>query len=727
MTTTPDRPAPPDDRASAHAVQQLTEHDPAQIGPYRLLGLLGGGGMGQVYLAAGGSRLIAVKVVHPGLAHDRQFRVRFAREVEAGRRLRGPGIAAVVDADPEAPLPWLATEYVRGVPLDHAVRLGGPLPLAAVRLLAAGLAHALALVHAAGLVHRDVKPPNVLLAADRPYLIDFGIAQALDDTQLSATGAVIGTPTFMSPEQAQGFPAGTESDVFSLGAVLAYAGLGRGPFGDADPMVLLRRIVDDPPDLRGLDGPLGRLVAACLAKQPADRPAAADLGASLEPARDVPGPGWLPTPVAALVPPTPDVPALRAAADTVVRAGQDTVLGSATPAFASTVMPIGRHPVRRRALLAGAAAAVGLTAVGGLATLLPRMSRAAPTAAAPAAPVAAPAPPSPGAATLLWTAPGPPHPTVIRVAGDTVYVGGSGIVAALDRRSGAERWRHEEPDPGDNIPWEWVDIAVADGTVAVTTRGVTNAFDEDTGRRRWRAETGSGGGIRVAVGRGTVFTAVDELVALDAATGDRRWSRALARAAYAPTIDGDQVLVSSNVSVEALDAATGAVRWTRAEEGGPIALSASDGTVFLAPALGNVVALDSTTGAERWVEGIGEGGAAPSRPALVDGSVVVLGRDEQLHALATDSGQPRWTAAVPGSGSTGGKLSATGAFAADPTAGLVCSGSTSHGVYALDSGSGETRWVHSWSADDNPLQALAASDGTVFAVADGRVLALGPA
>ncbi|MFJ1704758.1 serine/threonine-protein kinase [Kitasatospora sp. NPDC088346] len=256
-------------------MEALVAGDPQQIGDYRLLRRLGAGGMGRVYLGrTAGGRTVAVKVVHGEYAADPEFRSRFRQEVEAARRVGGRWTAPVLDADTEGAHPWVATGYVAGPALGAAVREFGPLPAGAVRTLGAGLADALAAVHALGLVHRDVKPSNVLLALDGPQLIDFGIARALDAaTVLTRSGFVVGSPGFMSPEQAQGRTPGPAGDVFSLGAVLAYAATGTAPFGEGlSAAALIYRVVHEPPELGALDGDLRELVAACLAKDPADRP-----------------------------------------------------------------------------------------------------------------------------------------------------------------------------------------------------------------------------------------------------------------------------------------------------------------------------------------------------------------------------------------------------------------------------------------------------------------------
>ena len=198
--------------------QQLQPRDPRNVGPYWLLGRLGSGGMGQVFLGRSpGGRLVAVKVVRAELAEQAEFRHRFAREVAAAQKVSGLFTAPVVDADIDAPVPWLATAYVPGLSLAEAITRHGPLPATSVLALAAGLAEGLGAIHAVGIVHRDLKPPNVLLADDGPRVIDFGISRAAEASVLTGTGVVFGSPSFMSPEQARGHRVGPPSDVFSLG------------------------------------------------------------------------------------------------------------------------------------------------------------------------------------------------------------------------------------------------------------------------------------------------------------------------------------------------------------------------------------------------------------------------------------------------------------------------------------------------------------------------------
>ncbi|MFE1510707.1 protein kinase [Streptomyces sp. NPDC058726] len=283
-------------------MRPLDVDEPTVVGPYRLLGRLGSGGMGRVYLGrSAGGRTVAVKIVHPHFALDEEFRARFRREVDAARRVGGAWTASVLDADPEARVPWVATAYAAGPSLAAAVTDSGPLPAHTVRTLGAGLAEALTAVHELGLVHRDVKPSNVLLTLDGPLLIDFGITRAMDGTaSLTSTGVSIGSPGYMSPEQILGKGVTGAADVFSLGAVLAYAATGRPPFPGDSSAALLYRVVHEPPELAEWDGEVRELTEACLDKDPSARPTPADVVRRLAPeggaARLVAG-GWLPGPL----------------------------------------------------------------------------------------------------------------------------------------------------------------------------------------------------------------------------------------------------------------------------------------------------------------------------------------------------------------------------------------------------------------------------------------------
>ncbi|WP_243741219.1 serine/threonine-protein kinase [Streptomyces sp. 8K308] len=277
-------------------MEQLTPEDPDRIGPYRLLGRLGEGGMGTVYLGRSDrGRTVAVKTILTTLARDPEFRRRFAREIAAARRVGGEWTAPVLDADTEAEHPWVATAFIAGPSLLQVVSEHGTLPAPSALLLAGGMARALGAVHAAGVLHRDLKPSNVLLTFDGPRVIDFGIARALDPApgdRITRTGTVVGSPGFMSPEQVDGGRLTPASDVFGLGSLLTYAVTGRTPFGalDTSPHLLTYRIAHQPPELDGVPEELRELIGGCLAKDPTLRtPLAQLLG---HPAPD--GRPWLP-------------------------------------------------------------------------------------------------------------------------------------------------------------------------------------------------------------------------------------------------------------------------------------------------------------------------------------------------------------------------------------------------------------------------------------------------
>ncbi|MGC5563284.1 bifunctional serine/threonine-protein kinase/ABC transporter substrate-binding protein [Streptomyces sp. FR-108] len=376
-------------------MRPLRPGDPPSVGGHRLLGRLGAGGMGVVYLArSAGGTLVALKVIRAEYAADHDFRTRFRREAEAAGGLTGRWLVPVTAAEPAAREPWLATAFVPGPSLAEAVALHGPLPDRTVRVLGARLAEALTEVHAAGLVHRDVKPGNVLLALDGPRLIDFGIARSAGATALTASDVVIGSPGYLSPEQARvrtgGGGVGPPSDVFSLGCVLAYAATGRRPFGTGTVAAVIFRTVHEEPDLDAVPWTLVPLLAACLAKDPAARPTAREVRAALTDGDALtdeggltdaggPAPDWLPPSLPRLIAERssaalslPDPSPGPGAGPGPVRgpgAGPDPCLGRGP---VTLVQPDGvpepARPAlsRRRVLALGSAAGVVLTG-GGLA------------------------------------------------------------------------------------------------------------------------------------------------------------------------------------------------------------------------------------------------------------------------------------------------------------------------------------------------------------------------
>jgi hypothetical protein len=341
------------------ALAPLRRWDPERIGPYVLLGRLGAGAMGQVFLGRStAGRLVAVKTIKIEFAEEAGFRARFAHEVAAARRVSGVFTAAVVAADADADVPWLATAYVPAPSLTELVRTCGPLPVPATRWLAAGCAEALESIHTAGLVHRDLKPSNVLVSPDGPMVIDFGVARAAERIQLTVTRGAVGTPAYMAPEQARDTrQASAASDMFSLGATLLYAATGHAPYQGETVMDVLVRLATEPPDLAGLPGELTDLVTSCLERSPRKRPTSAGLLSQLGPF--VAGPAaqnghhaYLTAPAMALIGGYQHGPQLAAqapAGDATEGGTEGGGGGGGDATFGSrTALPAPRGPVLRR-------------------------------------------------------------------------------------------------------------------------------------------------------------------------------------------------------------------------------------------------------------------------------------------------------------------------------------------------------------------------------------------
>ncbi|MGD3112704.1 protein kinase domain-containing protein [Streptomyces sp. YGL11-2] len=460
----------------------LTPDDPERVGRFRLLGVLGAGGMGRVYLGWSDGRLTAVKVIRPELADSPQFRRRFGHELEAVRRLNTGSTARLIDAEADATRPWMATEYVPGIPLDDAVGPQGSLPRAAVWRLAFGAANALQAIHQAGIIHRDLKPSNVILASDGPKVIDFGVAHASDLSQVTVTGQHVGTPSYMAPEQATTGVVGAASDVFALGGLLMFAATGRPPFGGGSPTEVLYRVVHQPPDLTGLrdyDPELHDLVSRCLHKDPEQRPTAAAVAAAVRDGHTVPH--W-PEPLRNLIEPRTAMAARTSLVEPGSSTGPVTAAGGTTGGLPrrEAAAPTGR---RRGKVFLAAALAVVLVAAGGVAaTLLTRHQGTDRTASAAshATPSTSPkrsvsasasagvtsAKPTPGPSTSPSASdhpprnPGgtvtPPGAPGARTPGPGTSGGGNGgtvpqpapSVTVTTPAPNCGEWKHQDPHPG---------------------------------------------------------------------------------------------------------------------------------------------------------------------------------------------------------------------------------------------------------------------------------------
>ncbi|UUU35800.1 serine/threonine-protein kinase [Streptomyces sp. CA-210063] len=654
----------------------LLKDDPTEVGGYRLDGRLGAGGMGVVYLARSPrGRTVALKVVRREWAEDREFRSRFELEVAAARMVHSRFTAPVVDADPHAPEPWMATLYVPGESLAERVDRQGPLGNDELLRLARALAVALHDIHRAGVVHRDLKPGNVLLTSDGPRVIDFGIARALDGHPLTETGQVVGTPAFMAPEQfLSGKDAGPAADVFALGCVLAFAATGRSPFGADSPFAAAYQVVHEEPDLADVPDGIRAVVADCLAKNPADRIGVGEILAALGAA---------------------STPSPRAAAWTaVVRAACAGVLRRATrpvPAWVAGVTAL-------------AVAATGGTIV--VADGMPASWLSSQTAGTERA-YSAPAGWRPWETKIRHDLgasedcmPGP----------DAIYCEvGDRTLLRLDADDGSISWRHAIPvhesgedTDGDGRPDAHVYraavelLGISDDTLLFTQHDGDykrlRAVDTRTGETLWtRTFKEVVREIRLS---GSMFFLVFQrrVEAVDLATRTVRWSRTFPRLPYLfATAHGLYLTTAegSRTTVTALDRNTGRSQWSTTADGelryqastpdalyfkvplgGPeggalvrldtrtrevtIALPpdptarnqlthravAQDGIVCLAHHNGTVTVIDDKTGAKQWRTSIGVRVSAP--PTIVGRHIYLAAGDVSVVALDARTGEQLW-------------------------------------------------------------------------------------
>jgi outer membrane protein assembly factor BamB/tRNA A-37 threonylcarbamoyl transferase component Bud32 len=736
-------------------MEQLTQHDPRRIGPFEVLGRLGAGGMGLVYLARSASgRRVAIKTVRTELAEDQLFRVRFTREVEAARAVSGFYTAAVVDADPRAAVPWLATAYVPAPSLEEIVNECGPMPAQAVRWLAAGVAEALQSIHGAGLVHRDLKPSNVLVVEDGPRVIDFGIASGVSNTRLTMTNVAVGTPAYMSPEQARDSRSVTgASDVFSLGSTLVFAATGHAPFHGANPVETVFMLLREGPDLKGLPDELRPLIESCMQREAGLRPSPEDLQAQLAPhlfssGSDDSGTAsaWLPTRATAMIeqrrggrlpapaqrpveptpPPPPQVPPQPhrqpgADWDSSRRGGGDPRTGQAAAGgpvrLPGSKVPIGPGP---RAAGAGRGAVAEAGPATGWIRPPGQLNGADAATSALPSPVASPVPPPaspPDGAAGHW------RPWRFRmsndvwgtpvVAGDLLYVT-SFEVHALDVGSGRRQFKTRD------VAWT---MAVADGRIHASDGPTLYALDAAGGQERWRLQTDAWV-YSLKVDRGTVLTGTrgGGAQAWAASNGEKLWEVTGVQTDFetpeaGPMVFGDTVYVWKDARLRALEARTGVERWSYpvgdAASCGNVPVRvhpASDGYVYVAAGT-RVLAIDIASGLVRWhfespAVFLSPPVFAPG-PAVTGGGVYLADYLGTVYALDAATGKDRWRIATESRPSIEPVLVASGNI-------HVGSGSA---LYTLDAVTGTPMWR--FAAGGEVIGAPVVADGRLhFGSAD---------
>ncbi len=702
-------------------MEPLTAEDPVRVGGYRLEARLGSGGMGQVFLGSSSEgRAVAVKVVHPSLAADQAFRVRFRREVAAAQSVSGAYTASVVAAGPDDDPPWMATEYVEGPSLWEAVTTTGPLPAPSVWRLAAGLVEALQEVHSCGLVHRDLKPQNVLLAEDGPRLIDFGVCQALGDSAVTATGLIVGTPPYMSPEQAKGKRAGAASDVFSLGCVLAFAATGTPPYGNGQPAAVLYRIVHAAPALGDLAGWLRDLVAACLAKPPAERPALSTL------ARDIIGAysaGQDAAVPAAADPATAErllEPSWPAEVASLIRDHQRPAdsqvrpAAAATPAAPNTVTSAGRP---------GPAALGKRRAQGGT----PAVADPRPAAAVqrPAAADERPAAAERHPAAAYWSAEAADERPA--VAGWSAGAAGQRPAAPAPAITPDPASPEAPPRPARRITRRGALIGISGAAAAGLALLVRDELSSRTVAINSAASPG-------AKGSTTPGPSPDRRAKTARRAGTKLWTTSAGGGVrFGPAVTGVVAcIVASDFSLCGLDTADGSTLWRKTIPGGSItwSLAAANGVVYIVGNNGVLYALRAANGKTLWKAGGVFGGPALAGGVLYIASAANSG-SAPLYALRAATGTRLWsTSAINGgvvfASAAGGFVFVTGSFGS--LSALRTSDGTEiwntkpgGGTQSDPAAAGGVVYV---TGQDNSLYALRATDGaTLWSTGDiGQML-----
>ncbi|MFB8416712.1 PQQ-binding-like beta-propeller repeat protein [Streptomyces albidoflavus] len=700
----------------------LRGSDPAEIGGYPLEARLGSGGMGTVFLARTSSgRPVAIKLIHQQFAGDEEFRIRFRQEVAAARRVSGAFTAAVVDAAPEAEQPWMATTYIEGETLAQHIAAAGPLDGAELRRLAIGLAEALRDIHRVGVVHRDLKPSNVVLSAEGPRVIDFGISRAADQQTLTMTGRVIGTPPFMSPEQLQApRGVGPASDIFSLGTLLVYAATGSGPFDADSPYMTAYQVVHEEPSLGAVPEALRTVVGSCLDKEPAGRPSADELLVLL---RDLPADLGGAGPTGTRAGRTRDV--ITQHHDALPTPVPTAVAEAGT---AGTGTSVGRRLRNRwRPVLA---AAVAVAAIAGGVAALQSGGQAGGDGGDKGGSVA-----EPGASLPEGFAPW--HKTVAGgradipdelrcvARGEALFCGGGGVVAArVDARDGSREWTAKSP----GVPVQGTSLVGATDDTVLGYRFAAEdapqdpqsevvALDAESGRELWSAPTGAQstavtGRNQDAVVSGSAVLMVDaansRLEARDARSGEVTWATPFPSGTRcAPVLAGIRPLAMcapdaelaeskvSNLAVHPLDRASGKLGRPVAVKGPAVVVGDADGALVLlqehweGPAITGYEGIARVDPASREVAYARLKETYAGTPGMADGTVHVSGATGRITAFDPATGREKWVRQTAVEGASG------------PTAGdgaLYFSSATGR-VVALDPDDGKILWSTDPQAD----------------------------
>ncbi|GGY28825.1 protein kinase domain-containing protein [Streptomyces omiyaensis] len=682
--------------------------DPLRLGPYRLVGVLGEGGMGKVYLAAGrDGRPAAVKVLRPELAHDQDLARRFVREAHTARAVESPGVARVLGAEVEGGRPWIATEFLSGPTLEEAVARHGPLDEPAVRLLAAALAGTLRDVHAAGLVHRDVKPANIVLTADGPRLIDFGIARPEHGLTLTTTGQIPVTPGYGAPEQVLGRRVTGAADVFSLGAVLVLAASGRRAYDGPHVAAVQYAVVHEQPDLGGLPPALHPLVAPCFRPDPAQRPTPGQIAGAFAPegtggrkAREVWRRGPLHEEAKAR-----EAEVRRLTAATVVPGPGD----AGVPA-----------PSRRRFLALGAGGGLLLAGGGGTAWWLTGRDRAEPPAAGDA----------PDAALLeggrggvrpkpLWgplevAASGPlPTPVVLRDV--VVFAARDGGLTALRVVDGSAKWTRPELSPrAGQVAVNEDEFACADASGRLSVRNAS------TGAESWSVADAGVALLLAATPEGVYFlTSERRLRAVDTAGRRIRWTvesgedpvgTATPLAAAGP---GRLAVSGTGGDLTVLDTADGRVAWrVRGKSSGPLGPAIEGDTLYAGGEALTAFAL--ADGERRWEEkGYGDWGP----PALDPEGLTVTGGGLAYRYRKDGSRTELWIVSL-----TSPYPSRQRPVVQGDWIWVVEGNHTEAGVSALSRSAKDRLW--SYERENPGPWAVAAAGNRVFLLSRGRIVAM---